>query len=377
MTTRQANPFVIGRYVSDYYFCDRKEETDFLIKQLINGRDVAVISPRRMGKTGLIRHLFNQPEIKNRYITIFIDIYATSSLTDLVKLLGNEVYNKVVAKNRNWFDRLREVIKSAMPKVSIDPISGEPSIGLDFNTKMVETTLGEIFMYIKEAPMPCIIAIDEFQQCERYGGTDVPALMRTYMQDCNNARFLFSGSEQTMINNMFLSPAKPFYQSCIVMGIGSIPIDKYVDFAADRFADYRKKANNEVLREVYLRYDGCTWFVHMMFNELFALISENEEMSSNLIDQAERNIIGRQEYGYADIMARLSPRQRELMAALAVSGGTDDPLSAGFITAYGLHSASTVQSAMKALTNLGFVTRDKGTTRIYDYFFQAWLRSTR
>lgn len=374
MDRRQGNPFVIGRYISDYYFCDREDETDFLIKQVKNGRDVALISPRRMGKTGLIQHFFNQPQIKDSYICIFIDIYATSSLADLVKLLGNEVYTKVVSTNRTWYERLREVVKSAIPRLSIDPLSGEPSIGLDFSVKEVEITLRQIFEYINEAPMPCIIAIDEFQQCEKYKGENVPALLRAYMQSCNNARFLFAGSEHSMMNNMFLSPAKPFYQSCVTVGIPPIQIDKYVDFAVKMFSDYGKSANREILCDVYRRYDGCTWFVHMMFNELFALVSENEHMNTSLIQQAEDNIIGRQEYGYNDIMARLSPRQRELMNALAKSNGIENPLSSEFVRKYGLQSASSVQSALKVLTDLGFATKINGKTRIYDYFFQTWLR---
>ena len=57
------NPFVVGRYISDKYFCDREQETDFLIKQIENGRNVALISPRRLGKTGLINHCFRQKQI--------------------------------------------------------------------------------------------------------------------------------------------------------------------------------------------------------------------------------------------------------------------------------------------------------------------------
>lgn len=74
------NPFVVGRYVSDRYFCDRQKETAFLIKQIENGRNVALISPRRMGKTGLIQHCFNQPRLKDDYYTFFVDIYAATSL---------------------------------------------------------------------------------------------------------------------------------------------------------------------------------------------------------------------------------------------------------------------------------------------------------
>ena len=74
------NPFVVGKYLSDKYFCDRETETEFLRKQVENGRNVALISPRRLGKSGLIRHLFNQHDIREHYYVFFVDIYATSSL---------------------------------------------------------------------------------------------------------------------------------------------------------------------------------------------------------------------------------------------------------------------------------------------------------
>ena len=89
-TIAMMNPFVVGRYVSDKYFCDREGETSFLIKQIENGRNVALISPRRLGKTGLIQHLFHQESIEKNYHAFFVDIYATTSLTEFVYLLGIE-----------------------------------------------------------------------------------------------------------------------------------------------------------------------------------------------------------------------------------------------------------------------------------------------
>ncbi len=82
------NPFLVGKYLSDKYFCDRTNETAFLLKQIQNGRNVAIISPRRMGKSGLIHHFFNQPDIKEHYYVFYIDTYSTTSLAEsAVKLL--------------------------------------------------------------------------------------------------------------------------------------------------------------------------------------------------------------------------------------------------------------------------------------------------
>ena len=96
------NPFVVGKYLSDDYFCDRSSETDFLRKQILNGRDVALISPRRLGKSGLIHHFFNQPDIKEHYYVFFVDIYATTSLSELVYSLGKGLYEQLKPHSTIW-----------------------------------------------------------------------------------------------------------------------------------------------------------------------------------------------------------------------------------------------------------------------------------
>ena len=104
------NPFVVGRYVSDHYFCDREQETAFLTKQMENSRNVALIAPRRMGKTGLIQHCFNQSHFKDNFYTFFVDIYATTSLTEFVYLLGKAIYEELKPQKTSWTESFFQII---------------------------------------------------------------------------------------------------------------------------------------------------------------------------------------------------------------------------------------------------------------------------
>lgn len=122
-----SNPFVVGRYVSDRYFCDRKNETEFLMKQIENGRNVALISPRRMGKTGLIQHCFNQDRLVKHYHTFFINIYSTTSFVEFVYLLGKAIYEELRPKKTAWAERFFQVIRSLRVGFKLDAITGEPS----------------------------------------------------------------------------------------------------------------------------------------------------------------------------------------------------------------------------------------------------------
>lgn len=371
------NPFIVGRYVSDQYFCDRLEETGFLIKQVENGRNVALISPRRMGKTGLIQHCFRQERLSGHYHAFFVDIYATTSLAEFVYLLGKAIYEELKPKGDRWKERFFQIISSLRIGFKLDPLTGEPGfdIGLG-DIRSPQTTLDEIFEYLEAADKPCVVAIDEFQQISCYEEKNVEALLRTKIQQCRQTRFIFSGSKRHLMGNMFQSAAKPFYQSAITMGLNPIPIEAYTDFAARQFSERKRSIDHPLIEEVYRRFNGCTWFVQMMMNELFALTPPEGHCGIELLATASNNIIMAQEGSYQDQLSRLAPRQKLVLQAIAKEGEANNITSAAFIKKYNLPSASSVQSATRSLLQNDIVTQTGTTYRVYDYFFAAWLAAS-
>lgn len=368
------NPFVVGKYLDDRYFCDRSEETEFLRKQIFNGRDVALISPRRIGKSGLIRHFFNQTDIKERYHVFFVDIYATTSLAEFVYTLGKEIYEQLKPQKTVWKEKFFQIITSFRIGFKLDSYSGSPTLDLGLGDIQVpQTTLDEIFAYIDEADKPCIIAIDEFQQIGEYAENNVEALLRTKIQKCNRAQFIFSGSKRHMMSNMFNSPSKPFYQSAISMGLEPIPLGVYSDFATRLFEEYDRHVERAVIETVWTQYEGYTWFVQMMMNELFALTASGETCRESLIPVAMRNVIMTQEGSYKDILSNLPPRQKVVLQAIAKEGLAQNITSSKFIKKYNLNSASSVQAAVKLLLKNDLVTHTESGYRVYDYFFSEWL----
>ncbi|MDR0894376.1 MAG: ATP-binding protein [Prevotellaceae bacterium] len=370
------NPFVVGRYVSDRYFCDREKETAFLIKQIENGRHIALISSRRMGKTGLIQHCFDQSDIKERFYTFFIDIYATTSLAEFVYVLGKAIYAGLKPKKRTLTDRFFQVIRSLRIGFKLDAITGEPGfeIGLgDIQTP--QTTLDEIFEYLEIVESPCIVAIDEFQQIGSYEETHVEALLRTKIQQCKQTMFIFSGSKRNMMSNMFNSSSKPFYQSAISMGLEPIPVDIYARFATQLFEERGKHVETALIEKVYYLFDGCTWFVQMMMNELFALTAHDERCDTGKLGTAWDNVIQTQKGSYKELLSHLTTKQKQLLQAIAKEGRGNKITSTAFIKKYNLSSASSVQSALKPLLKHDIVAQEQDTYRVYDYFFAEWLRS--
>lgn len=368
------NPFIVGKYLSDEYFCDRKTETDFLRKQIENGRNVALISPRRIGKSGLIRHFFNQADILEKYHVFFVDIYATNSLAEFVYSFGKEIYEQLKPQSTIWKEKFFQTISSFRMGFKLDPMTGAPGLDLGLgDIQAPQTSLDEIFSYIDEADKPCIIAIDEFQQIGDYSEKNVEALLRTKIQKCQKAQFIFSGSKRHMMTNMFNSPSKPFYQSAISMGLDPIPLEVYSEFAIQLFEKRGKQIDSSVIEDIWNRYNGYTWFVQMMMNELFALTEDGAICHVDMIPEAQRNVVMSQESGYKDILSNIPPKQKIVLQAIAKEGVANSITSAKFIKKYNLNSASAVQAAIKLLLQNDIITKNENSYRVYDYFFAEWL----
>ena len=169
MEKRIVNPFITTGYAGTAYFCDREKETEDITRMLINGNNVALISPRRYGKTNLIRHCFAQPAIADNYYTFIIDIYSTKSVADMVHRLGLSILETLKPKGRQVWEKFIAVLGSVKPGITYDAM-GNPSWTLSIgDIETPTTTLEEIFSYLEQADKPCIVAIDEFQQITRYG----------------------------------------------------------------------------------------------------------------------------------------------------------------------------------------------------------------
>lgn len=368
------NPFIVGKYLSDKYFCDRNEETEFLRKQIMNGRDVALISPRRIGKSGLIQHFFHQEDIQEQFHVFFIDIYATTSLAEFVYTFGKAIYEQLKPKTTVWKERFFQIVSSFRVGFKLDPLTGEPSFDLGLgDVQMPQTTLDEIFAYIEEADQTCIIAIDEFQQISEYPEKNIEALLRTKIQQCHRAQFIFAGSKRHLMSNMFNSPSKPFYQSTISMGLEPIPVRVYTDFATNLFEERNKHIERDVIETIWNTYHGYTWFVQMMMNELFALTMANETCTSDMIERARSNVIMAQENTYKDLLSNLPPRQKMVLQAIAKEGLAQNITASKFIKKYNLSSASSVQAAVKPLLKNDLITHTDQGYRVYDFFLSEWL----
>lgn len=368
------NPFLIRGYVSPEYFCDRKAETEEIVRKLTNENSLLLMSPRRMGKTGLIDHCFYQKELKKNYHLFYVDIYATTNLQEFVYKFGKEIFDKVKPRGKKFLDNFISIITSLRPAFKLDELTGTPifDIGIG-DIKAPEFSLEEIFKFLQNADKHCIIAIDEFQQIGKYPQSNIEAILRTHIQKATNCTFLFAGSQQHLLRNIFFTASRPFYQSVSVMSLCPIEKETYIAFIIKQLKKGKKYISKELVARIYDKFEGHTFYIQSVFNELFSLLDEDAECTETILFDAVNQKIKSYENIFLDMLNMLSNKQKEILYAIAKAGKATNITSADFVKKYALKSASSVQSAVKQLLELEIVVAHDKIYQVYDRFFGLWL----
>lgn len=372
------NPFYITGIIPEVYFCDREKETDQIVKTLKNKEHILLTSPRRMGKTQLIRHVFEQPAIKDEYHTFYTDIFPTTSLHEFVLFLSKEIYSVLVPKGKTALDRFMTVIHSLAGGFGYDPITGTPTFEIKLgDIHSPELTLEEIFTYLEQADRPCIFAIDEFQQIAHYPEKNVEALLRTYIQKMNNCLFIYAGSDRHILENMFYSAAKPFYNSAGHIYLDRIEKDIYTDFIKQQFAGAGIEITDDAALLSYDLFEGHTYYVHNLLHHVFSDARPKSVISQTEITKTLDHILEEKGRAFASIMNQLNLQQKETLIAVAKEGKARGVTSVAFVRKHSLRSPGSVQYALSQLLDKQLITyQNDGRNKIYsvsDRFFEKWI----
>ncbi len=161
------NPFLVSGYKSPEYFCNREKETARMMNAIENLRNVTLVSERRLGKTGLLKHV--EYLLDKKIIFIYVDLYPSLGLKDFIQLLSNEVLKKLEPFSEKVIRKITGFFSFVKPKFSFDPQSGAPDLEFNIGTrKEAEQTLGMLFAYLRESGKKAVVAFDEFQQILKY-----------------------------------------------------------------------------------------------------------------------------------------------------------------------------------------------------------------
>lgn len=367
------NPFIYQGYESPKYFCDREVETKTLLSHLKNGRNVTLISPRRIGKTGLIKNTFYHLKEQEKDATcLYIDIFATKNLHDFVELLGVMVINEIVRKNASFIEKTISFFSALRPVLSMDPLTGEPSVSITVEPSKEDITIQSIFNYLNDSEQEVYIAIDEFQQIAEYPEKGTEALLRSYIQFAQHVHFIFSGSKFHLMAEIFGSPKHPFYQSTEMMGLKPLDSDVYYDFCLQFFKEKGGNIEKDIFEYLYNMFEGHTWYIQCIMNRLYEANTNVESIEK--VNAAILSILAGREPQFESLSQFFTNNQFSLLKAIAKEGIVAQPTAGRFIKSHNLSGASSTKAALKVLEDKELVYRKPEGYIIYDRFMDLWLK---
>ena len=370
------NPFALVPYVSKELFCDREEETKTIIEYLRNGSNVTLISPRRYGKTGLIYRIFD--EIKQQKLNIdtcYVDIYATESLEDFIKVFSEAVLASLEKKKavKSFF----QFLGGLRPLLGYDPLSGNPELTLTFrDDHEKKQTLASILQFIEKQDKKVVVAIDEFQQIRDYG-INMEALLRSYIQPLRNVQFIFCGSKKHLMTEMFTDARSPFYESTRCLYLEKIDRDVYAEFIVRMFEKGKKTVTQEALDFILDWTKLHTFYTQSLCNHLF--IKNERNIGKGEVLRSASQILKENEQTFIQWRGLLTSNQWNYLKAVAKEQVVEKPYSTQFLQKYKIGTSANSQRLLEALVDKELIlintTLEGVSYSVYNVFLSRWLEN--
>ena len=204
-----------------------------------------------------------------------------------------------------------------------------------------------------------------------YPEKGVEGLLRSYIQFLPNVHFIFSGSKKHLMEYIFFSIKRPFYQSTPKLFLDKISKEVYFSFAHSFFEKEGKELPEEIFDKVYTWVDGHTWYVQYLLNRLFAL--PEKTLSPEFLDSLMMEILQEEEYTYQTYFQLLTFNQTQLLKVIAKEGIVREVNAAAFIKKYDLKAVSNVNTSLRILIDKEFILRQPDGHIVYDRFMSIWL----
>jgi hypothetical protein len=369
------NPFPVTGYQGPAYFCDRDKESAQLVSAAQNGRNVTLIARRRIGKTSLLHHFAHQMgNMRPSWRLVYVDLIKTNSLRGLYELLAKVLFleqkKSKSLPDLNLLGRLRMTL-------GMDPLTQLPQVSFDLKDDQVPESLHNLLDWLSSQPR-LVIAFDEFQQILNYPDPNVEALMRSEMQRLPGIRFIYSGSDQHLLQEMFEHNSRPFYQSTEQLRLGPIESETYGRFIKEKFKQGKMVISAEALDYILRLTEGETFAVQRLCNALYEMAYP--QITLPLAQDTLIRVLDQQQQGYEQIRALIGPNSNlfKVLKAMARLGVTSETYGKEILKASGIHNASSVNKAIQSLRRYGVVSQvifangEKGYV-VDDALFRAWL----
>jgi len=360
------NPFKFGTIVDGVHFTDREDELAYISSHLRSENHLIIISPRRFGKTSLIKKILNESDRKH----IYLDLQVVLSEEDFAAQLLKKIYRIFP------FRRISAFIKSfrLIPSVNMNPFTGEVEVSFTPGSRdlaPLEDVLGLIGKLGKEDEK-LIVVLDDFQDIFRLN-SGLARILRSNIQDHKNINYVFMGSSESMIREIFEKKESPFYRFGTLYTLGIIPTEKFLLYLEYRFTGFIEEAA-PISAEILKITRSHPYYTQQLAFTVWEYVGRNG-YSPDVAELAADEIVVSHDKDFELLWNTLNRTDMMVLAGMSSSGLS--PLSDEFNRQFGTGAASTVYSTLQRLVKKGMVIKEGTSYFIDDPFFERWLRARR
>ena len=368
--------FVYGVAVSDYNFIGRERETKRLLDNFKGGINVILMSPRRLGKTSLVKHVCNKLDDKD-IITVYLDIFGCKSEYDFYNKLTAEVLKQTASKSELWFEEAKEFLYRLTPKISFSPEPNSDfsiSLGITPKTHTPEEVLQMAETIAIKRKKRIVICIDEFQQIgEMANSKQIQARLRTVWQHQKHVSYCLFGSKHHLMSTIFLHRSMPFFQFGDTISLNKIATEDWVEYIVSHFADGKRTISHALAEEICKFTENYSAYVQQLAWLVFTLKEEGETVNEDDVRQAENDLLATNDILFMQMIEPLSEFQLNFLRAIALGIKKDFGLSE-VREEYNLGSYSNITRLKTALLERDLIEKQNTELVITDPIFAKWLK---
>jgi AAA+ ATPase superfamily predicted ATPase len=368
------NPFYLREIPLTAPFCNRHNEMEELLNHATSKANVVLFSPRRYGKTSLVKRV--QEQLNRKGIsTIYTDFFGVDSLEDMTSRLASRVY-ALCHGNEPLLKKVMRLLTAWRPVFRPDPEYGV-SLSVEPVTKkkgveLLEETMSGLGKFIVDCKKGCHIVFDEFQEIvELRDSLRIEGIMRSHVQTHANASYFFVGSRRRILSDIFNEKKRPFYRSAINYPLQPLPADEAAEFIIEQFKRGGKICPDEIAKKIVETVRGYPYYIQRIPYSIFEV--STKKVTADEYSIGFRKAINEERPVYEALLQSLSLQQIKLITALAEQP-TESPYSAEYMSRYGLGSIGGVQGSLKKLTAMDYIEVQNKMFQVVDPVFSIWLR---
>ena len=370
------NPFSIGHVLPGEPFCDRKREIEELKAHARSGTSVVLFSPRRYGKTSLVKRVMTEMEGKG-FVAAYGDFFSVTDKRSFMQKLALMVTKSTgeAVGSGTWADTLKGLFKRIIPSIEIRPEGVSVEIRYDDKLEvsyLIEDIFAGLFRHLSRKKLKCMMVLDEFQEITRLDdGKAVEGALREQIQGSRSLSCFFVGSRRRILQDMFTDSRRPFYKLCLPYRLEKIPREELTAYLMGQFSKTAKECPPDIAGQMYDYVEGYTGYVQKLAHFLWDMTKR--KATGEILNRAKEKLLAMEAEDFQGVFAGLTRMEKKLLFALAVEP-TDKPFSRDYMARHGLSLGGT-QKNLKSLIEKDIVDSELARTGVYrltDPLFAKW-----